>query len=501
MGDMEVATASGEDKITISSSQDMKVSISFGKFENDSLSWEKFSSFSPNKYLEEVEKCATPGSVAQKKAYFESHYKKIAERNAEIILEQEKQLERNASFRPSLENSGNTYREHDGSVMVESSACYVAKDESTSEDDKLVNSIATDVDDTYNHEPLEETMKLEECQSSVDAGKDLNTLKMEKLEEIVSVEEEPELIVQVEHKEKQEEVVCIEEEVKEDVSTKDTPLKETKKEKDKHLIKKTDKNVRTNHTRSSLKPHQVTKKPVESSKTQPSKEKRMIKATTNKAASPVSKGSKFSTPRVSKTSSTTISMSTSRSSVKKENVSTLPRKKQTAPKTLHSTFLNLDQPSSDPTALATTRKSLIMERMGDKEIVRRAFKSFQKSFDHIEPSEDGQDSAPKQVPSKATSVSRLGTTGLKENGRLAKSDGTDKKGSNSHRSSFVPKSNRTAEKQQLSRPGARAVEKARLPAKPKAEVTNVKTRRQSLDPKERSMQGPLPKGSSDKLIL
>lgn len=391
--------------------QEMQVSISFGKFENDdSLSWERFSSFSPpNKYLEEVEKCATPGSVAQKKAYFESHYKKIAERNAEIILEQEKQLESNASFRPSLEHSWNTYREHDGSVMIESSvACCDHNGESASEKDKLVDSTATEVSETCNHEPLEETMEVE-------VGEDLITLKMEKLEEIVSCEE-------VEGKEKPEEVVCIEEEVKEDVSSKDTPVKETKKEKDQHLIKKTYKNVQTNQTRSSPKVHYhnklslyyvlclilasndcvlvlQTKKPIESKvvtsrKTQPSKEKSMIKAatTTNKAATPVSKSSKFSTPRVSKPSSTTSSMSTSRSSVKKENVSALPRKKQTASKTLH-TSLNLNQPSSDPTSLATTRKSLIMERMGDKEIVRRAFKSFQKSFDQM----IEQDTAPKQV--------------------------------------------------------------------------------------------------------
>lgn len=217
--------------------KEMQVSVSFGKFENDSLSWEKFSSFSPNKYLEEVEKCATPGSVAQKKAYFESHYKKIAERNAEIILEQEKkQLERNQSFRQSLENSGNR-----NSVMIESSACYGSDGESTSEKDRIVNSIAAEENDTCNHEPLEETIKVEVVE-------DLSTLKMEKLEEIVCVEE-------MEDKEKPEEVVFIEEEVKEDISSKDTPLKEAKKEIDQHLIKKTDKNVRTNHTRTCPKVH------------------------------------------------------------------------------------------------------------------------------------------------------------------------------------------------------------------------------------------------------
>ncbi|XP_047173705.1 protein WVD2-like 7 [Vigna umbellata] len=51
-------------------------SISFGRFENEPLSWERRSSFSRNRYLEEVEKCSKPGSVIQKKAYFEAHFKK-----------------------------------------------------------------------------------------------------------------------------------------------------------------------------------------------------------------------------------------------------------------------------------------------------------------------------------------------------------------------------------------------------------------------------------------
>lgn len=51
-------------------------SISFGRFESEPLSWEKRSSFSHNRYLEEVEKCSTPGSVIKKKEYFEAHFKK-----------------------------------------------------------------------------------------------------------------------------------------------------------------------------------------------------------------------------------------------------------------------------------------------------------------------------------------------------------------------------------------------------------------------------------------
>ncbi|KAJ6853612.1 protein WVD2-like 7 isoform X1 [Iris pallida] len=51
-------------------------SISFGRYEVESLSWERRSSFSHNRYLEEVEKCSTPGSVTQKRAILEAHFKK-----------------------------------------------------------------------------------------------------------------------------------------------------------------------------------------------------------------------------------------------------------------------------------------------------------------------------------------------------------------------------------------------------------------------------------------
>ncbi|KAK4763835.1 hypothetical protein SAY87_013273 [Trapa incisa] len=51
-------------------------SISFGKFENEPLCWERRSSFSHSRYLEEVEKCSKPGSVNEKKAYFEAHFRK-----------------------------------------------------------------------------------------------------------------------------------------------------------------------------------------------------------------------------------------------------------------------------------------------------------------------------------------------------------------------------------------------------------------------------------------
>ncbi|KAG2320957.1 hypothetical protein Bca52824_014170 [Brassica carinata] len=51
-------------------------SVSFGRFEKEVLSWEKRSSFSHNRYLEEAEKISKPGSVTQMRAHFEAHFKK-----------------------------------------------------------------------------------------------------------------------------------------------------------------------------------------------------------------------------------------------------------------------------------------------------------------------------------------------------------------------------------------------------------------------------------------
>ncbi|XVF13972.1 hypothetical protein REPUB_Repub09cG0016100 [Reevesia pubescens] len=74
-------------------------SISFGRFMSESLAWEKWSTFSHNKYVEEAERYARPGSVAQKKAFFEAHYKTLAARKAAALLEQANAAESEAEGR------------------------------------------------------------------------------------------------------------------------------------------------------------------------------------------------------------------------------------------------------------------------------------------------------------------------------------------------------------------------------------------------------------------
>ncbi|XP_071736422.1 protein WVD2-like 7 [Rutidosis leptorrhynchoides] len=56
----------------------LTTSISFGRFMTEPLNWERWSSFSHNRILEDVKKYSIPGAVAEKKAFFEAHYKNFA---------------------------------------------------------------------------------------------------------------------------------------------------------------------------------------------------------------------------------------------------------------------------------------------------------------------------------------------------------------------------------------------------------------------------------------
>ncbi|RLN27486.1 uncharacterized protein C2845_PM05G21060 [Panicum miliaceum] len=58
-------------------------SVSFGRFLTEPLEWGKWSTFAHNRYLEEAAVQARPGSVAQKKAFFEAHYARKKRRKSE----------------------------------------------------------------------------------------------------------------------------------------------------------------------------------------------------------------------------------------------------------------------------------------------------------------------------------------------------------------------------------------------------------------------------------
>lgn len=73
------------------------------------LAWEKWSAFSHNRYLEEVERFSKPGSVAQKKAYFEAHYKKKAAERAAALNETVNAVTSNFSGPVTNNRSCNTF--------------------------------------------------------------------------------------------------------------------------------------------------------------------------------------------------------------------------------------------------------------------------------------------------------------------------------------------------------------------------------------------------------
>lgn len=180
---------------TVASNPSLQVSVSFGRFESESLSWEKWSSFSPNKYLEEVEKCATPGSVAQKKAYFEAHYKKIAARKAEM-LDQEKQAEKDllkSENQNGEDLSGNTCAS-DAQSDVSNSQGYSTKEvkQATNSTGRIhVDNVEEDIAESRDCEstPVEgENKELENRTDGSQQGRPEEAVHTEEEEEIVPIE-------------------------------------------------------------------------------------------------------------------------------------------------------------------------------------------------------------------------------------------------------------------------------------------------------------------------
>ncbi|KAJ3671708.1 hypothetical protein LUZ60_007787 [Juncus effusus] len=127
-------------------------SVSFGRFLSESLDWGRFSSFNQKKYLEEAKQYSRPGSVAQKKAFFEARYKKSALLRRSIsVMETSSRIEDN--FDSEIENS--------------------------KEDEKRVSE--SEIDSFHTAEG-----KLE----SFDLGEEINQIESEKGEEINQIESE-----------------------------------------------------------------------------------------------------------------------------------------------------------------------------------------------------------------------------------------------------------------------------------------------------------------------
>ncbi|KAI3467451.1 hypothetical protein Pfo_024114 [Paulownia fortunei] len=360
---------------SVQSGSRLEVSVSFGRFENDALSWEKWSSFSPNKYLEEVGNLSTPGSVAQKKAYFEAHYKKIAARKAEE-LEQEKSMDPVipssdvSSKEDCLANSSENdtkFGLSNGERLVEEVAqedCMTvltnvaisneAKDARSSEGDEQGACMNGLMDAITSEEEKEEAAAAVNCGSSaIEEAKDQVNLNVD----------DPELNVR-------EDSVLV---------GLETPQKDSQ-----HIVKKPPERKNGREQTSAMKKEnsKLNARNI-AQKVTPTKTERNLAGTKKKVVSAAAKSLQASTPRYSKPTSMSTSIPASQSLKKKVNGSSPPKSKNSlvreskraAPTSLHMSFSL--SPANSLAALSMTRKSLIMEKMGDKDIVKRAFKTFQ----------------------------------------------------------------------------------------------------------------------------
>ncbi|CAA2996678.1 Hypothetical predicted protein [Olea europaea subsp. europaea] len=456
---------------SVKSGARLEVSVSLGRFENDSLSWEKWSSFSPNKYLEEVENISTPGSVAQKRAYFEAHYKKIAARKAKQ-LEEENQTEP-ISQSPG-ESIGADHVENSTGIDTESSICNGEKsgevvdyaitfDEARDDDAGSMEEIEpeTYTTDLTTSEVTKEdvTVALEGGNSGVQEDKELNVNAVNSREESVLVKE---VILQKDSKD----------------SAEQPPERKGRAEKT-CVIKMENPKLNAQN---------------QAQKVTTTKKGRNLAMTKNIVQS-AAKSPQVSAPRLSKPTSISTPISASRPLKKKVHETPLPKSRNTlvgeskraTPTSLHMS-LSLG-PANSSAPFPTTRKSFIMEKMGDKDIVKQAFKTFQNHINELKSPSNAKFSTPKQV-SSTTSEQKVSSffTPRKENEGLNKGSGLDKKNAITVTHSFGLRSDERAEKRKEfiknleAKSIARKADDAQLSAKTKEEkAAEIRKPKQNLN--------------------
>lgn len=167
-------------------------SISFGRFMSEELDWEKWSTFTHNRYVEEAEKYSKPGSVAAKKAYFEARYKrKAAERAAAWV--QEANALANGTTESSIDTSCIVENEEHDKEIVDYHVveCVVDRDQQKCDAGQSDLCVSNTNDVVANEEQDKETVnyRVVECvvnrdQHECDAGQsDLGILNVEEAED------------------------------------------------------------------------------------------------------------------------------------------------------------------------------------------------------------------------------------------------------------------------------------------------------------------------------
>ncbi|PQQ07062.1 protein WVD2-like 7 [Prunus yedoensis var. nudiflora] len=444
-----------------------------------------------------LESVATPGSVAQKRAYFEAHYKKIAARKAEELLEQEKQMQEDP-FRSDDQKGGDQidFGTHFEIDLTNSQSTAQANYQEANFDNET---ISTHVDDLK-----EDDVITIECQSSLTEGEKEETDSFTASPNLKNPEE---LVLEKEAENVPAESQGIQEIPKSlDNEMGNAPeVKEEKEEKPRLHLQKGSQKVTTGVSKERNVAN-VKKKPIPQVTKTPQKSTPRVSKPISTSTPKVSKPISTSTPRVSSLYQLPLLECQSlyllppqsvkvfinfycnpapRSSVKKSNTSSLPRSKNPSsedtkkvpPKSLHMS-LSLDPAKSDSASPTTTRKSFIMENMGDKDIVRRAFRTFQNNNNQPKSSSEEKSSTPTQLSTKGKE-SRVSTSVLlpQENG------GTQGKGTpKAAPSSFGLRNDERADKRKEAKSNPKEAE--RLHFQPKSKGQNeaeIKKLRHSLN--------------------
>uniref|UniRef100_A0A0E0FB59 TPX2 C-terminal domain-containing protein n=1 Tax=Oryza meridionalis TaxID=40149 RepID=A0A0E0FB59_9ORYZ len=132
-------------------------SVSFGRFLAEPLEWGKWSAFAHNRYLEEAAHQSRPGSVAQKKAFFEAHYARKRKTDATGKMEELDVItDGGVGSSCGVDADGAAHRKQDGVHVGESREVLQAmeKQEAATHDPCADNSVPADADDK---QPLKES--------------------------------------------------------------------------------------------------------------------------------------------------------------------------------------------------------------------------------------------------------------------------------------------------------------------------------------------------------